>query len=187
MKLSAKIKILVKLVVFILILLTSCVEFEPVSPIPQIEHVKTEILSDSSLGNLIKVIKFEFSFIDGDADVGVYFEVHNNPNFPDSVRYGLFIDIFDKIDGDYQKRYLTQFNDTTETFDTITLHKPLYYDSKLDRVGQNKTVKGIIRADIPIAKPSELQDTFRLEFFIRDRALNKSNLETTPDLFIEQQ
>ena len=71
-------------------------------------------------------------------------------------------------------------------FDTIPMHQWIRYDQKLDRVGQNKTVKGIIRSDIQIASHQDLKDTFRLEFYIRDRALNKSNIEYTIDYFIDE-
>jgi hypothetical protein len=54
-------------------------------------------------------------------------------------------------------------------------------DTPLDRVGQNKTVKGFIRIEMYFFVIPEY-DTIRYDFYIVDRALNKSNIESTSDI-----
>lgn len=164
-----------------LVVFASCVELETVSPIPEIsyESLSYSVLSDTSIGEINQII-LEFSFIDGDADLGVYTEVHNDTNLPDSARYGLFIELYEKLDGNYYNRVLTQEISDTPYIDTLQLHQLIPYDTKLDREGQNKTVRGYIRSGLPITDNAPY-DTMMLEFFIRDRALNKSNVERTDD------
>lgn len=186
METKGKINSLVKAFIALTILISSCIETEPVSVIPEISYISFDVVDayDTLLEQPVKVGQLEFNFMDGDADFGVYYEVHTNPELPDSFKYGLFVDYFDKIDGTYIKRYFTQWNVDSNRFDTLQLHQWIQYNQKLDRVGQNKTVKGIIRSDIQIASAENLKDTFRLEFYIRDRALNKSNVEHTIDYLI---
>lgn len=169
------------------ILFCSCVEFEPVSVIPEISYINFEVIDayDTLLNQPVKVGKLEFNFIDGDADFGVYYDIHTDTTLPDSFKFGLFIDYYEKIDGVYSIRYFTQLNKKTNELDTIPWHQWIAYNQKLDRAGQNKTVKGIIRSDIQIASAQNLIDTFRLEFYVRDRALNKSNVEYTDDYLIK--
>ncbi len=150
----------------------SCVKTEPVSPIPQITFKSLELatLVDTSLDNpnlIVGVLKFDF--IDGDADIGVEEAYANNIDLPDSIRYNLFLTPYSKLDGKY---FLIEY-------DSIPPYYSIIRDSKLDRVGQNKTIKGTISlviVDLP------LYDTIRYDFMLRDRAGHNSNTETTTDL-----
>jgi hypothetical protein len=55
------------------------------------------------------------------------------------------------------------------------------YNEKLNRVGQNKTIKGEIKINIQyFIIPA--QDTLRYEFYILDRAGNRSNTAYTSDI-----
>lgn len=176
----------IKIVIFILVsfLFFTCVEFDPVSPIPEIEYKDLTFgIGLDSLGNRQLQALVEFSFIDGDADLGVYDEVHSDTLLPDSVRYGIFIDMFEKVNDDYRKIHLIRLIRPAQGvpyIDTFQLHTLLPYDEKMDRVGQNKAIQGIIRSGIVFYQPADY-DTMRLEFYIRDRALNKSNVEYTRD------
>ncbi|MBN1118304.1 MAG: hypothetical protein JXA77_13930 [Bacteroidales bacterium] len=186
------------------ILFASCVEIEEVSPVPEITYKSFayDYIYNLELDESLFTRVLEFDFIDGDADLGVYDEMNELTYLPDSFRHGIFISFFEKLDGVYFERFFTEEStmtlaridsvlmdtvwvyDTikydTLLIDTISLNQLLPYDEKLDRVGQNKTVKGTIR--IGMFFPAELPyDTMRLEFYIRDRALNKSNIEVTED------
>jgi hypothetical protein len=184
---TGKIKLLAKVILAISILVSSCVEFELVSPVPEISLIDFGVTEgyDTLLQQAVKVGLLEFSFIDGDADFGVYWDVANDNSFPDSVRYNLFINLYEKINGAYRIKYFTQWISDSNRFDTLSLNQYIYYNEKLDRVGQNKTVKGIIRSSIQMVSTEDLKDSLRLEFYIRDRALNKSNIEYTNDFLIE--
>ena len=180
------------IVIFItLATLVSCVDFEEVSSVPEISYQSFTVsdVYDSSLGNWGKEGLLAFTFVDGDADLGVYSDVQENEALPDSERYGLFAELFEKVDGEYNRVYVTQLNcDSEQTdscwYDTIVWHKHLPYDEKMDRQGQNKTIKGTVRASFIFYSEPPF-DTMAFEFYIRDRALNKSNVEKTDDFTIE--
>jgi hypothetical protein len=75
---------------------------------------------------------------------------------------------------------IVEYFEDTLYVDTDYFHQQFPYSDKLERVGQNKTVKGTVR--VGILFPAKLPyDTMRLEFYIRDRAMNKSNVEVTND------
>lgn len=151
----------------------SCIKVEPVSTIPEItfKSLGLAIMTDTSLDNpnlLVGVLVFDF--IDGDADIGIPEDYANDTTLPDSLRYNLFLTPYSKIDGVYS---LIEYDEDTP---------PYYYikeNDKLERVGQNKTIKGTITltiVDLPV------YDTIRYDFYIRDQAGNNSNIETTNDL-----
>jgi hypothetical protein len=180
-------------ILFVLAIFYSCVEVEPVSPIPEIKFVSFNIDSNTVDDNNVFPRILEFDFIDGDADLGVYDEIHaNDSDYTVEERFGIFIHFFEKVDTNYIERFFTEerveeINDkenggTKDTLfiDTIYLHQQLPYDEKLDRVGQNKMVKGTIRVEL-FFPPTLPYDTMKLEFYIRDRGLNKSNIEETND------
>lgn len=160
-----------KAYIFILMLvLIACKKIEVVSPIPEIAFKKFTLTDavDTLLGNEIKLGELEFYFVDGDADIGLDPNVSEEP-----YKYNLFLTPYQKIDGEYIKIELD------------TLLPPLNYriphHPKMDRVGQNKTIRGEIKVSIQyqIIPPF---DTIMYEFYINDRALHSSNIERTSDI-----
>lgn len=155
-----------------LVLLASCIETEPVSPIPEVEFKSYDLFEAvDTLGNHLIVGKLEFSFVDGDADFGmdgIWDTVTWN-----ELNYNVFLKPYEKID----TLYFPIPDDSTKP--------PPYYrvlrDTPLDRVGQNKTVKGFIRIEMYFFVIPDY-DTIRYDFYIVDRALNKSNIESTSDI-----
>ena len=151
-----------------------CVKTEPVSTIPQITFKRFELFDaiDTSLGNHILRGVLKFSFIDGDADIGM----DGTIDATDTVvtdKYNLFLVPFEKIDTNYYP--IAQ--------DTL-LPVPNYriaHDVKMDRTGQNKTIKGTITVNIDYYTVPQY-DTIRYDFYILDRAKNKSNVEVTNDI-----
>ena len=150
----------------------ACIETEPVSPIPEVEFKSYDLaLGVDSLGNHLLIGDLEFSFIDGDANFGmdgIWDTVTWN-----ELNYNVFLKPYEKIDTLY---YLIP-DDSSKP--------PPYYrvmrDTPLDRVGQNKTVQGFIRIEMYFFIIPEY-DTIRYDFYIVDRALNKSNIESTSDI-----
>lgn len=174
-------------ILFILAIFYSCVEVEQVSPIPEVKFVSFKLDSNTVDSNNVFLRILEFDFIDGDADLGVYQDVHaNDSDYTVEERFGIFIHFFEKVNTGYIERFFTEEKvqkiDGKDTLiiDTIYLHQLWPYDEKLDRVGQNKTVKGTIRVEL-FFPPKLPYDTMRLEFYVRDRGLNKSNIEVTND------
>ena len=166
--------------VLIILVAVACVKIQPVSPIPEIHFKSLEagIYYDSLLDQNLPGAKLVFSFVDGDADFGVYQQTLNVTSNPDSI-YNIFLQPYYKIDSTY---YLIEIDPND------TVHPPPYYrvfeDPKLDRVGQNKTIKGDITIQL-IDLPQ--YDTIRYEFYIMDRAGHKSNVETTSDIGVNGQ
>jgi hypothetical protein len=156
------------------LLVTGCVETEPVSTIPQITFKSFDLFetynTDLDIRLLVGVL--EFSFIDGDANIGMIGVLNPFDTIPENM-YNLFLVPYEKIDSNY----------IPIEIDT-TLPEPYYRimrDEKMDRTGQNKTIKGTITLYIQYYIVPEY-DTMRYEFYIYDRAKNKSNVEVTSDI-----
>jgi hypothetical protein len=155
----------------------ACIETEPVSPVPEITFKSLElvhIVDTSPLQNPdLKGGLLVFDFIDGDANFGIYESTSQDSTLPDSLRYNLFLKPFYKLDGVYY--FIEPDTNNPPPYYSV------FYNEKLDRVGQNKTVKGTITLtiyDLPF------YDTIKYDFFVRDRDSNKSNVESTTDLGI---
>jgi hypothetical protein len=171
-------KTIVKIVLSLILvyLLVSCENIPQYPSVPEI-HYKSLAFTrvyDTALASYQDYGILTFSFRDGDADLGVYQEVDTNQNYPDSVRHGIFISFFSKENGKYIEQIIVRNNDTL-SFDSW-----LPYNSKMDRVGQDKTIKGTIKVSMSFVDTLPY-DTMRFQFFIRDRAMHKSNIEVTDD------
>lgn len=150
----------------------ACVETDPVSPVPEITYKNFELhyYYDTILEQYLLAGELLFDFVDGNADLGVYAEDMDDVSWNED-NYNIFLTAYEKIDSLY---YQVE-PDTANPPPWYTI----FHDTKLDRVGQNKIVKGNIKLiiiDIP------QYDTMRYDFFIRDRAGNNSNTETTDDV-----
>jgi len=157
----------------ILTFIIGCVETEPVSTIPEITFKNFELFVayDTFQERDMLFGKLKFDFIDGNADIGLYYQedtISWNEN-----NYNVYLKPYEKVDSQYFK------------IPDDSLNLPPYFiiahNDKLDRVGQNKTIKGSITINIEyfILPP---YDTIRYEFFIRDRDGNKSNVEVSSDI-----
>ena len=152
-------------------LILACEMPETVSPLPEITY-KSFLLENyrDSLGNQGKLGTLKFDFIDGDADIGSIIYDYDTTEESLEKKYNVFLIPFEKLpDGAY------------DSVETQPLKYIIRYNDKLNRVGQNKTVKGEIEISIQysIIPP---QDTLRYEFYIVDRARHRSNMEYTSDI-----
>ena len=159
-------------------MLWNCTPADSVSPIPEI-HFKKLVFLDSldKLNNIVKYAVLTFSFIDGNGDLG--------------DRYGNGVSRIEYIwgkklpDGKYEQYEFRNPKDTT----IIQIEKIPYRDVMNKDEAQNKILKGTIDVKLstpwitPTDNPQEA-DTMRVEFYIFDRARNKSNVEYTPDFSI---
>jgi len=149
----------------------SCKKIETLPEIPSISF-KSFILIDTTdaLGNEGKIGELIFDFEDGDGDIGL---TQPDSLSADSTNFNLFFTLFNKIDG--------EFIEVSEK----DLETPLNYRIPyIKKEGQNKALKGEIKVDF-IYLLFEY-DTFKYSFFIVDRALHKSNVETTPEIVMFQ-
>ena len=149
----------------------ACEPPEKISPIPEITF-KSFVLEDyiDSLDNRGKMGTLKFDFIDGDADIGSYISEEDTNEAYLLTKYNVFLIPFEKLpDGHY------------DSVETDPVKYIIRYNEKLDRVGQNKTIKGGIKINIQYTI-IPTQDTLRYEFFILDRARHKSNVAYTSDI-----
>ena len=153
------------------IVIIACEKIEPADPVPEIGF-KDFIVFDSydTIGDEpveIKACELIFTFIDGDGDIGLI----DDPN--DSIDpKNVFIIPFEKYDGSYLR------NDELDTLAFWIKH-----NEKMERVGQNKTLKGEIKVKFSyFTTLISDYDTLKFDFFMTDRAENKSNVESTTDI-----
>lgn len=154
---------------------SSCEKAASVSAIPEIEFQKltTGTSGVDDLGSTLKTASLTFSFTDGDGDLGVRYE-----NTTDTLSRIYVIWQQKKEDGSYE--------DYEFENGTVVDYKIPYDDDKMNREeAQNKVLKGTIdvKLDTPRPLPVDM-DTVRLEYYIMDRKLNKSNIDYTPDFSI---
>ena len=162
------------LIITIIVLLggLSCKKIESLPEIPSISF-KSFILIDTidPLGNEVKKGELIFDFEDGDGDIGL---TQPDSLSADSTNFNLFFTLFCKTDGEFTK----VSEDDLET--------PLNYRIPyIEKEGQNKALKGEIQVDFDYLLTFEY-DTIKYSFFIVDRALHKSNIETTPEIALIQ-
>lgn len=164
------VKILI-LIITVLLSGLSCQKIESLPEIPSISF-KSFILIDTTdvLGNEGKIGELTFDFEDGDGDIGL---TQPDSLSVDSSNFNLFFTLFSKTDGEF----IEVSEDDLET--------PLNYRIPyIKKEGQNKALKGEIQIDF-IYLLFEY-DTIKYSFFIVDRALHKSNIETTREIAIFQ-
>jgi len=150
---------------------TSCMKKEKYPDIPQIEFAGWTSVFDT--GQFAKRGILGITFKDGNGDIGL------NPGdtFPP----------FNK-QGDYYYNYvITYYEKQVGAYVKIDLDPP--FSARIPVLtpdDPNKAIKGII-IDTLAMNPNPLFDTIRFDLFIYDRALNKSNVITTPDIILRRQ
>ena len=167
-------KVFVKIPILIITVLLSSLSCKKIESLPEIPSISFNsfILKDTTdvLGNEGKIGELIFDFEDGDGDIGL---IQPDSLSVDSTNFNLFFTLFGKIDG--------EFIEVSEN----DLETPLNYRIPyIEKEGQNKTLIGEIQVDF-IYLLFEY-DTIKYSFFIVDRALHKSNVETTPEIAMFQ-
>ena len=156
-------------VITLLILLSmgSCLKIEQLSSIPYIKYNNFTIFDSLDiLGNQSKAGRLNFYFEDGDGNFGL----KEPTGYSDSTN--LFFTIYRKTGG---------------VMVPVAKNDPLYLSPYripyMDRQGQNKILRGTISVTIlyPFYSPT---DTIKYDFFVKDRALNKSNVASTGEIVI---
>ena len=162
-------KIIFKIVLIFLIfsgIFSSCEKPERYPDTPKITFESFTIKDTIDLlDNPVKLGNLVFSFIDGDGDIGLM-ESDTLPPYDTSGIYYhyLFLTLYEKIDGEFQE---------------VNLAFPLNYRVPYAVAeGQNKTLKGEIKIDLIYNLPVPY-DTIKYIFFLVDRALNHSNIDST--------
>jgi hypothetical protein len=148
--------------------LGSCRKIEQLPPVPSIKYTSFAIFDTIDiLGNHAKGGRLKFYFEDGDGDLGL--KVPSGDS------------------GDTTNLYFTLYRKKGGSMVTVPDNDPLkpssYRIPYMTRLGQNKILKGTISVTFLYNFYSPA-DTVKYEFYLRDRALNESNKESTGEIVI---
>jgi hypothetical protein len=111
-------------------------------------------------------LALNFYFTDGDGNIGLE-DNQKQPPFCDTCDhyYNLYVNVYSKING------------------VFVLNYP--YNARIKNLtpnGQNQSLEGTMDYKIDIA--NRLSDTIKVDFYLEDRDLNKSNIDFTPELYV---
>jgi hypothetical protein len=149
-----------------ILVLDSCKKVEQLSAVPQIEFTSFTIFDTTDiLGNRSKGGRLKFKFQDGDGDLGL-----DAPTQGQLDSTNLFFTLFRKVDG---VMVPAAANDP--------LTPSAYRIPYMERLGQNKILKGSISVIFMYLFYSP-SDTISYDFYIKDRALNSSNVASTSEI-----
>jgi len=150
--------------------LGSCTKIEHLSPVPSIKFTSFSIFDTTDiLGNVSKAGKLKFYFEDGDGDVGL-----NPPTGNQIDSTNLFFTLYRKTDGVL-----------VPAAENDPLYPSSYRIPYMERLGQNKILKGTITVTF-LYLFYEPTDTIKYDFYIKDRALNESNVASTSEVVISE-
>ncbi len=151
------------------IFMTSCIKQESYPIVPEIGYEWMQLGFDST-SPYAKIGILAISFQDGDGDIGLSERDTLSPY---------------QVGGPYYYNYVIRYFEKRDTgFTEVILDPPL--STRIPLLNPNypdKPIKGTIIDTISL-DPAPKYDTVRLELFIYDRALHKSNVITTPDIIL---
>ena len=156
------------LVIISFIFLNACKKVEQLPAIPKIEFTSFTIFDTTDiLGNKSKGGQLKFHFEDGDGDLGL-----NAPTGDQTDSTNLFFTLFRKVGGVM-----------VAAPDNDPLKPSPYRIPYMERLGQNKILRGTISVTFLYLfyYPT---DTIRYDFYIKDRALNESNVVSTSEIVL---
>jgi hypothetical protein len=155
-----------------LLLLLSCIKEENYSDIPEIGYSGMQLgyINDTAPYPVQGILSITFQ--DGNGDIGL----RARDTFPP----------FNK-EGDYYYNYVIRYFEKRDTgWAEVILNPPFSARIPILNMGyEGKPIKGLI-VDTLAMDPSPDYDTVRFEMFIYDRALNKSNIVSTPDIVLRR-
>ncbi len=162
-----RVKYLALLIISVLAL-SSCRKIVQLPPIPSIKFTSFTIFDTTDiLGNTAKGGRLRFYFEDGDGDLGLQAPTGNQTDTTN-----LFLTLYRKKSG-YMVPALS--NDP--------LFPSPYRIPYMERLGVNKILKGTISVTFLYLFYSPV-DTIKYDFYIKDRALNESNMASTSEIVI---
>ena len=162
MKLVTKVRFI--LLALLLASLTACIKKEQYSTVPHIEYGQFATLRDISGKDSIGAITI--SFTDGDGDIGLYAG-----------------DTVEPYKYDYYLKFMQYLN--KQLVEVKPADTNLNFNSRIPVLtpnGRNKNIKGDITMYLQLyyARPVLQTDTIAFQIYIKDRALNKSNIVQSP-------
>lgn len=152
-----------------LALLTSCIKQTNTPPVPQISFKSFQNFGADSA-------YFTLKFTDGDGDLGLNPEDTSGNFSSNSIYYyNLYLKYMYKKPDESWSAY---FNPNPMVNDTQ------YYKFRvpfIEQEGKDKTLVGEIRVKLNELRPTSSHKNIRYVFYVYDRSLNQSNVETSPE------
>jgi hypothetical protein len=147
--------------------LGSCRKIEHLSSVPRVEFTSFAIFDTTILDNNAKGGRLKFYFEDGDGNIGL-----NPPSGTLTETTNLFFTLFRKSGGIME---IAPENDPLKPYP--------FRIPYMERVGVNKILKGTISVTFLYFEYAQ-GDTIRYDFYLKDRALNESNVESTGEIIL---
>ena len=153
-----------------MMLFSSCMKKEVYPDIPEIAFQNFTPVFDT--GKVAVRGYLTISFKDGNGDIGLRPEEKQPPYDTGGIYYyNYVIDYYEKQYGTYVK-----------------VDFPVPFSVRIPYLtpdDHNKAIKGII-VDTLLLNPQPAHDTIKFKFFIYDRALHKSNVDSTPPIILRR-
>lgn len=163
---------------FLLVALSSCKEYEKYPNEPTLEFLEFTLLRDDQGIDQRGIL--HIAYTDGDGNIGLYEYDTVAP-----YDFNLFIKYFEQQNGVYKEIFLVtpDYTDTIVTYDTATFNARIPI---LTPAGRNKAIRGEIEDTLFVNNPLSSFDTIKFEAYIVDRDLNKSNVISTPPIVVKK-
>ncbi len=158
-------------VLFIGTTISSCTKHEEYPNEPIIEYISINKIDNS--GTADDKANILISFTDGDGDIGLELD-DTLPPYSPSGEY-------------YYNYYITYYEKLNDTFQLVDL--PFTFNARIPFVDEDlaeRGIKGEIKVEVYINNINSDADSIRFDLQIVDRALNKSNILTTPSIFVDK-
>ncbi len=169
MKIRVKIEFFVLSVILGLFVFNSCHEIIQYSEIPEIKY-KSHIAKDTFdlLDNPTRFVELTFSIIDGDGDFGLADE-DTLPPYDTIYNFNFFPTLYEKTDSGFYKVDIAYPN----------------FRIPFVEIDNHKAYKADIKIKMEYIYSLLPHDTIKYDFYVVDKALNKSNISTTPEIVFE--
>ena len=168
-----------------LITLSACRKNEEFPVEPRIEF--KELVKNTNSQGKDTSVALVFSFTDGDGDIG-FKQGESGGIYQGEFYYNLYVNYQKKeSNGTFSTVFIpTPVDSITPNGDTLVIIKdiPVQFTYRMPYMvpsGRNKAIKGDISVDISTLG---FYPVSRFEFYIYDRALNKSNVVFTPEFSV---
>ena len=162
---------LLPILILVAVAVVSCKKHEQYPIEPVIEFMSIDKIPNS--GNVDDKAFLVINFTDGDGDIGLALEDTMPPHNPgNEYYYNYYINYFEKL------------NDTFVKVDlpfTFHVRIPFIEESLAER-----GVKGEIKVELFINNINSTADSIRFDLQIIDRAFHKSNIITTPSIYVRK-
>ena len=153
----------------------SCWNPKPFSNIPYIEFDNYELIKDP-ITRYDDVVRLTFYFQDGDGDIGLDDTIDTLPHFLQGgeYHYNFIVDYYEKQNGIFVKPEMAM---------------PDWINKRIPRLSNKlpESIEGTVSLNLDFNKFSTTDyDTIYYQFYIFDRALNKSNVIRTPEIVVRK-